>query len=583
MINTIWSIIAGICLTLAVLHLFVWIRSRRSWANLIFAIAAFGGAAMAVGELHMMRSPSPAAYGQAIRLLHIPVGMVVVSLVWFIRFYLRAGRTWLAWTITAMRVLVLVLTFTLTPNLNFRSITALREFHAWGETIVVAVGEKNPWTNITHLSALLLLAFVADAAIAAWRRGNRQRAAVIGLSFCSAIAASLILSELFNRGILPMPLALSPLFLIIMLGIAFELANDLVRKHQLADELEESRQRMTLAAEAADLGMWEWDISRDEFWANEVTRHRIGAHSAESLSLNRILEAVDPRDRAGIRRNIDEAISCGGDFEFEYRTTDHTGSTRWLIARGKVEKADDGAPLRLRGVTIDVTRRHAAEAAALEVGGRLINAQEDESRRIARELHDSVNQQLALLALQFDTLRKQKTSGAQDAATLEEISGRLKQVSSEIHALSTQLHPAKLDQIGLETSSRVLCRDLSLRTGVAIEFTARDVPSRLAGSAALGVFRILQESLANVIKHSGSTAAEVRLEGGPDGLHLTVRDSGCGFDPDSPVHQAGLGLVSMRERARLMDGQLEIRSSPGSGTFLELNVKLPPPGDSTPT
>jgi signal transduction histidine kinase len=276
-------------------------------------------------------------------------------------------------------------------------------------------------------------------------------------------------------------------------------------------------------------------------------------------------------------------MQAGEDFELDYRTADDSGKTRWLIARGKVIRAADGTPVRLRGVSMDVTERHAAEAAARELGGRLISAQEDERRRIARELHDDINQRLGLLAVRLDAIRRTQPRDGHEPMPLDTISEQIKQLSSEIHELSTRLHPAKLDRLGLESTCRSLCRDLSAQAGITIEYVAEDVPSRVPGEVALGFFRILQEALSNAIKHSGSDSVAVHLTGGPNGLLLTVRDFGCGFDPADPAHQSGLGLISIRERARLIDARLQIYSSPGRGTRLELKTGLVPPEPTDPS
>jgi len=384
-ITVIWSINAGICLTLAGMQLVVWGKSRDAWANLLFAIAAAAGAAHALLELALMRAQTPAQFGVLLRDLHVPLFVLVVSLVWFVRLYLKAGRLWLAWLITGLRVVVLVLTFSLNPNLNFLEITGLNPISVWGETVVVAIGEKNPWTNITHLSGILLLVFVLDAAFSAWRRGDRQRAGVLGITFGSAIVAAIILSELLNRGMLPIPFTLSFLFLIILMGIAYELSVDLVRARQLARELHESQERMRLATTGADVGLWEWDIARDEIWVNGIFRARYGLGASERLDFERVLQLVHPDDRERVRQTVRDALESGRVFESEYRVIAAGGVTRWIDARGEVARANNGKPNRIRGVTLDITER------------KLVEQQVEQSARFNQQVLASLHHEIAIL------------------------------------------------------------------------------------------------------------------------------------------------------------------------------------------
>ena len=352
---------AGICLALGVVHLLVWMQSRSLRTHLLFGVAACSGAFMAVLELNLMYSRTPEQYGQALRLLHIPMGAVVVSFVWFVRSYLDAGRGWLAWLVCGLRIITLVLTFSLTPNLNFREITGLREIHALGETLVVAIGEKNPWTNITHASAVLFLIFVMDASISSWRRGARRRALVVGVTFGVVLIVSLVASELFNRSLLPIPLTASLLLLIILSGIAYELGSELARTSAISRELHESQERMKLATDAANLGVWEWDIGRDAIWVTGTIRRRLGLGDTERVTLDRFLQSLHPEDREPTHAALRQALEGAGEFRTEYRSMSAGGDTRWIAAQGRVERGNDGKPHRVRGVSVDITEQKQAE------------------------------------------------------------------------------------------------------------------------------------------------------------------------------------------------------------------------------
>ncbi len=212
-----------------------------------------------------------------------------------------------------------------------------------------------------------------------------------------------------------------------------------------------------------------------------------------------------------------------------------------------------------------------SERAALEVSGRLLTAQEDERRRIARDLHDDVSQRLALLSVEVELLAA--APAAEASIRTRQIASSAREVASDVHRIAYELHPAKLDQLGLETTLRSWCRDLGAQAKVQIEFAAVGVPSDLPAETALCVYRIAQEALQNIVRHSGSHSARVRLWMEHFVLRLTVTDDGRGFDA-LRVSGGGLGLVSMRERVRSLGGTIDVRSRPGAGTTVEAAIPV---------
>lgn len=205
---------------------------------------------------------------------------------------------------------------------------------------------------------------------------------------------------------------------------------------------------------------------------------------------------------------------------------------------------------------------------------RLLEAQETERRRIARELHDDVNQSLALLSVEMDLLAAGGTPG-EAVGRVRELSARVKELSSSVHGLSHQLHPSKLEQLGLVAAVRGLCRELA--HDLEVKFTHHGLPAVVPADTALCLYRIVQESLRNVTRHSGTRHAAVELSGAANEIRLRVADDGDGFDPATVT--GGLGLVGMRERLYLVGGRLAIDSRPGTGTRIEARVPTPPPED----
>ena len=164
-ITVIWSMVGSACLTLAAMHLMVWCKQRNAWANLLFSLAALASAGTAACELWMMRAETPAEYGLAVRWIHLPVWVMILALVGFVRVHLRAGRVWLAWTVCGLRTVSLGLDFLFSPNLNYREITGLQPFSFLGETVATAVGVPNPWMLVAQASLLAFIGFILDGAV----------------------------------------------------------------------------------------------------------------------------------------------------------------------------------------------------------------------------------------------------------------------------------------------------------------------------------------------------------------------------------------------------------------------------------
>ena len=220
------------------------------------------------------------------------------------------------------------------------------------------------------------------------------------------------------------------------------------------------------------------------------------------------------------------------------------------------------------------TRRR-AELALHHLSGRLLSAQEEERRRIGRELHDDLSQQVALLAIEIEQVAmKSGEPPAALARSMRRLGERTAEISIEIHNLSHRLHSSKLEALGLVSALRGHCQEL-LAQGLRAHFVDANVPRALPDEVELCLFRIVQEALTNVVKHSGAREAHVTLNGTNDALLLRIVDFGRGFDEVVAAGQDGLGLVSMRERLRLIGGELTIRSRPSRGTTIDARVPLP--------
>jgi len=229
---------------------------------------------------------------------------------------------------------------------------------------------------------------------------------------------------------------------------------------------------------------------------------------------------------------------------------------------------------------IDITERKLAEATLANVSRKLIEAQEQERMRIGRELHDDIGQRLALLAVELRRLQDDSVTRPEVRRRMGELQKQTSAIAVDIQSLSHELHSAKLQYLGIASAMRGFCQEFGEQQRVEIEFSARDLPAPLSADASLGLFRVLQEALHNSAKHSGARHFEVRLWGSSNELHLTVKDSGAGFDLDTAKASRGLGLISMQERLNLLNGILSIESQFNRGTTIHARIPVGAPRES---
>ncbi len=368
-ITIVWSMNAAACLTLAGIYLLVWCKQRESWVYLVFSCSAVAGAALTAFELVLLRAQTSEQYGAVLRWVQLPVWVLVVSLVVFVRLDLRAGRPWLAWSVCGVRTLALILNFIFIPNLSYREITSLRQVSWWGgETVSVPVGVTNPWVLVAQLSLLLLVIFFVDATIVAWRREDRQRALVVGgaLIFFSAIAVGEVVLVVW--GIIQAPFFACFSYLGLITAMGYEMGSEMLHAARLARQLRaseadlrESKERIDLAANAAGLVVWTWDIPGDQVWLSDKDRALFGFSQWEKLNAERIRSVVHPEDRQLLRRLVKDSLTRDEEIEAEYRVVLADGKVRWVARRGRVELDADGKPVWERGVLWDITQRRQAE------------------------------------------------------------------------------------------------------------------------------------------------------------------------------------------------------------------------------
>jgi PAS domain S-box-containing protein len=279
---------------------------------------------------------------------------------------------------------------------------------------------------------------------------------------------------------------------------------------------------------------------------------------------------LDPDQRTAFLRRLLEKGSVK-DFEVMFRRKD--GQIRTGL--GSAELIDLNGEQCALSVIADITERKQAEEAMASVSSRLIDAQETERTRIARELHDDISQRIAMVSITLDSTRQTLPGSAiETKSQIEEALAQIGELGNDIQALSHRLHSSKLEYLGLEMAASSFCREISERQNVKVDFRYGDISEGLSDQISLCLFRVLQEALHNAVKYSGVGEFEVSFTGTSAEIELRVHDSGIGFDPKETSKGHGIGLISMKERLKLVSGEFSIDSKPGYGTTVFARIPL---------
>jgi PAS domain S-box-containing protein len=251
------------------------------------------------------------------------------------------------------------------------------------------------------------------------------------------------------------------------------------------------------------------------------------------------------------------------------------GTTAWVRWEIRPWKTPNGIVGGILIFAEDITHYKQMEEAISGVSRRLIEAQERERARIARDLHDDICQQLALVSIELEQVQgKLPDSVSEPRSKVEEVRNRIVDISTDVQMMSHELHSAKLSYLGTAVAMKSFCREFGEHHKFEIDFESRDLPRQLAPDVSLCLFRVLQEALHNAGKHSGVKRFEVQLWGTSEEVHLTISDLGSGFDAEAAMQGRGLGITSMQERLKLVKGDLSITSQPKRGTTIHARVPL---------
>lgn len=577
-VTVIGSMTASAALTLGLVYFMVWLRRRASWAYFWFAVASLSAAALAACELVMLHASSADAYELAQRWGQLALVLVMGSLLWFGHFYLAAGRRSWPWLISGWLGLVLGVTYA-TPH----------------------------GTRYAGISALIVAGLVLHGALTAWRRNgplDRSRALVVGSAlvlFLGLMASQLLL---VNAGRMADITMLSPLFVILIAAMAYKVSVDLFRSSQLATDLDDSRERLALAADAAHLDFWEYDPGRDRFWISEPLFQLIGFAPGQPVTLAAWLDKVHPDDRPEIAARATRLLKEGGRLEFEYRLNAADGEVHWFSGRGRYVPERGG---NAYGINLDVTsqRRQAheldqlqwqlAHASRVAMLGQLASALAHELNQplgaILRNaeaggllLASATPDQGQLRAIMEDIFRDDRRAGE----VIARLRGLLKQQANDHRAV---------DFMSLVDDVTALLRSDAAMRGVRISKHLDPGPAIVRGDQ-IHLQQVLLNLVINGMEALDSMAASERSVGisvvrrHDSMLEVCVSDSGPGlpagleqrvFDPFFTTKSTGMGvgLSICRTIIEAHGGKIWVDPGAGAGTAFRFTLPLEPgPGAS---
>jgi two-component system sensor histidine kinase UhpB len=354
-----------------------------------------------------------------------------------------------------------------------------------------------------------------------------------------------------------------------------EINNDISAQKRIERELRASEERLELAQASAGIATWDWNIEEGWTVCSEGYRELYGIPSGRCAPTPaQWLQLIHPADRADVQRVLARALVQNTSYEAEFRILRPDGKVRWLLSKGRARRDASGKAVRMIGANLDITQRKLASEQLRALSASLISAQEEERRRISRELHDDLVQRLGLMAIDLGkVISRFGKQGGELAAELRAIQQRTAEAAELTRHIAHELHPWILDDLGIAAALGSLCAEVGRREGFDVEFSSGDLPAGIPREIAACLYAVAQETLQNVSKHARAARVEVRLSSEDGMIRLEISDNGIGCRVEAAAAGVGLGIDNMRERVRWANGVFRLESEPGRGA--RVTVVLP--------
>ncbi len=590
------------CFGVGAIHAHVWLRrrgARSTRANLAFAVLAISVAVMGVIELRLMRAPSAEEFNRLLFWYHLPIWTALIGVVAFTRTYLQAGRLWLGIASIAVRTVAILLGALAGGSINYSHIDALGTVDILGDKVVVVLAaQPNPLLPLSQSALLLLALFVGDATWQMWRRGDRSRAFVIGGGLLLFVFLNSGLAVVTYWGLARLPTFGIVFFVPMVVIMAAYLGIDLLRSAELQEELQESERRLTLAAEAADAGLWSLDATSGRFWATPRAYAILDLPVVADASVDDLLAVIHPHDRRRVERVLQAARREDGVSNLDYRIRDRSGGIRWVSSRGSSYTGREAGSRVISGVVMDITaRKQAEDERALQRVELEHLARVNTLAELSGTLAHEINQPLATIMSNTEAAQRLLASPRPDLDELRAIMGDILAADERADAVVKRLRamlrrgPAKREPLEADAVVQGVADFL------AGELRRRGVTPRLelgaSGARIWGDRVSIEQVLINLINNAcdamtvrdtGKRRLVLRTRRVGTDLCIEVCDNGAGlkagadeiFAPffTTKPEGLGMGLAICRSIMEAHEGRIAARPDPAGGTIFELTFPI---------
>lgn len=602
-----WTSAVAACFTLASIHTQIALRlfGRVRWAHAFFTLGAIAVGITGIIELYSLHAKTLEAYRSAMFHAQTSLWLMLVSLAGFTWFFFTRGRLWLLVATVSISTVCLVANFVVPLEWRIRYAEDIRLVETFGGvTFTLGLLKGGPVTIIGFIGTMLLIAFVIDSSIRDWRGGSHRKAIMVGGGIVFSLLVSRIYAMFIEVGILQTPFFFVFPYLALLLAMGIELSIQIFEGARVTEVLKESERQIELAAEAATLGFWRWDMKRNELWATQSARNIFGFSLNEPLPFAKFESQIHPDDLPRVREKIAAAFSPRGEYRAEYRINAGLGGWRWIAARGRIERDEQGEPLVMRGIVIDMTETKSAQMQADDMRRELAHvARASILGELAGSLAHEINQPLTAILSNAQAARRMLAGGTADPGEIRDIIEDIikddKRAGDVIHRLRAMVKKQEIittEQIDLnEVVSDVahLLNSEMLERQVQYAFEPDpELDSVLAGR--VEVQQVLINLMVNAMDAMRDQPKEqrrltVRTERVPGGAVVAVIDSGPGI-PESILSDIfrpffttksnglGMGLAVSRHIVEAHGGTLAAGNRPEGGAEFRLILPAPEEG-----
>ncbi len=545
-----------------------------------------------------MRATSPDSYSHIAQWQHFWTGLAMTFCMAFVHFYFGSGRTWLLGAAVGLRVLAVMANFTTGQNLHIQELLNLRTVAFLGEEVTIP-GELvlNPWVRLGPLAALVQFLYLLDASVRLWRKGGwdrKRRVLLIGVSLMAFGIYASVHAAMMVADLVQLPMIMSLPFLAVVMGMGYELMRDVLRSARLASDLQNSEHRLSLAANAAQFAIWEWNVLTEEIHVSREGRQLYGLGADEPFDLPRFNQVVHPDDRWAVQQAIQLALAGRGSYAVDYRAVLPDGTERWIAASGVVERTAGGKPKLLRGVSIDITSREAAETEAAAHRMELAHL----SRvgilgELAGSIAHELNQPLAAILSNAQVARRSLGVGQPNPSEmpeiLDDIAADAKRAGSIIHGMRAMFkkeappdpQPVEVNECITQVTS-LLHSEIITRKATVEHTPGAERHKVKAGRVEVQqvLLNLVLNALDALTPHAGEGGRRIEIvtTSRNGKIIVTVRDHGPGipdsmqsrlFDPFASTKPGGLGLglAISRRIAHNLGGSLTAENHPEGGAI----------------